>query len=191
MDPQTEIQPKATTDAQTEIEREAAIASQSATESKAAMEPQTEKFLKALEFFKDWSNYLLVTTVAALGWVAASVPPPISPALTGLTLVFLAASVMFAIFTLALIPIVAEMIAKGERISREIESFYDVKAKFTLWPYGRGLRYCKLKWVCWWQHVFFLAGIIVYTLGRVQSLFTAFPYVDWLRSKMNWVCSMF
>ena len=23
---------------------------------------------KALEHFKDWSNYLLVTTVAALGW---------------------------------------------------------------------------------------------------------------------------
>jgi hypothetical protein len=25
---------------------------------------------KALEYLKDWSNYLLVTTVAALGWVA-------------------------------------------------------------------------------------------------------------------------
>ena len=25
--------------------------------------------LKALEFFKDWTNYLLVTTVAAVGWL--------------------------------------------------------------------------------------------------------------------------
>ena len=26
--------------------------------------------LKALDAFKDWSNYLLVTTVAALGWTS-------------------------------------------------------------------------------------------------------------------------
>jgi hypothetical protein len=29
-----------------------------------------EQKLKALDAFKDWSNYLLVTTVAALGWTA-------------------------------------------------------------------------------------------------------------------------
>jgi len=35
-------------------------------------EASTQATTKALEFFKDWSNYLLVTTVAALGWVADS-----------------------------------------------------------------------------------------------------------------------
>jgi hypothetical protein len=28
----------------------------------------------AIGMFKDWTNYLLVTTVAALGWVAAQPP---------------------------------------------------------------------------------------------------------------------
>ena len=30
---------------------------------------QLEQKLKALDSFKDWTNYLLITTVAALGWV--------------------------------------------------------------------------------------------------------------------------
>jgi hypothetical protein len=30
-----------------------------------------EQKLKALESFKDWTNYLLVTTVAALGWTVS------------------------------------------------------------------------------------------------------------------------
>jgi hypothetical protein len=34
------------------------------------MQP-TEQKLKALDAFKDWSNYLLITTVAALGWTAS------------------------------------------------------------------------------------------------------------------------
>ena len=34
------------------------------------MDANMEQHLKALDSFKDWSNYLLVTTVAALGWTA-------------------------------------------------------------------------------------------------------------------------
>jgi hypothetical protein len=34
------------------------------------MNPELGQKLKALDAFKDWTNYLLVTTVAALGWAA-------------------------------------------------------------------------------------------------------------------------
>ena len=44
-----------------------------------SLDANIEQQLKALEFFKDWSNYLLVTTVAALGWVASATNPPIGP----------------------------------------------------------------------------------------------------------------
>jgi hypothetical protein len=30
-----------------------------------------EQILTSLEHFKDWNNYLLITTVAAFGWVSA------------------------------------------------------------------------------------------------------------------------
>jgi hypothetical protein len=42
------------------------------------MDGSADAQTKALEFFKDWSNYLLVTTVAALGWVASGKDFPIS-----------------------------------------------------------------------------------------------------------------
>ena len=31
-----------------------------------------DKRLEALQSFKDWSNYLLIATVAAVGWIASN-----------------------------------------------------------------------------------------------------------------------
>jgi len=41
-------------------------------ETEVSVVSKQEQKLKALEWFKDWSNYMLITTVAALGWVAAA-----------------------------------------------------------------------------------------------------------------------
>jgi hypothetical protein len=126
------------------------------------MDAQTEQLLKALEYFKDWSNFLLVTTVAALGWVATKDRPHISVAALRWTVLCFGASVVFAIFTLALIPIVAEGITKATI------SFYDTPARFMLlWLWGPELEF-KLKYVCRLQHVLFLAGIIVFTAASIQ-----------------------
>ncbi len=125
------------------------------------MDANIEQRLKALDSFKDWSNYMLVTTVAALGWVASN-NGALSPSATKWVVACLGLSVVFAIFTLALIPIVAEGVqATG--------SIYDVGAKFNLiylWPPECTF---KLKCVCWPQHVLFLLGIIIYSIARILS----------------------
>lgn len=127
------------------------------------MDPHIEQLLQALDFFKDWSNFLLVTTVAALGWVATKDRPHISTLAVRWTVFCFGSSVVCAILTLALIPIVAEGITKVTT------SFYDVPARFTLlWLWGPEWEF-KLKYVCWPQHVLFLAGIIIVTASSIRS----------------------
>jgi hypothetical protein len=120
------------------------------------------QLLQSLGYFKDWTNYLLVTTVAALGWVAKG-----DALLCGielqLTIALLCASIVFAILTLALVPIVGENIV-GKT------SFYSVEAKFKVfWLWGPECR-AKLKWVCWPQHVLFLAAVIVFSVGTIRAV---------------------
>ncbi len=117
-----------------------------------------EQKLKAAGALKDWSNYMLVTTVAALGWVArdAVAGTAASSVLLHWEVRLLAASVAFGIFTLALIPIIME------RIEQETPSIYEVKAPFKLfWMWGREYS-IRVKWVCWPQHVLFLLAIILH-----------------------------
>ena len=126
------------------------------------MDPKVTQLLSALGFFKDWTNYLLVTTVAALGWVAAK-PLLLAPVALSWTIVFFCLSIIFAIFTLALIPIV------GEGVTATTVSIYKVSAKFKLlWLWGPELAF-KLKWVCWPQHIFFMAGIIIFSVGSIAG----------------------
>ena len=84
--------------------------------------------LQALGFFKDWSNFMLVTTAAAMGWVAKASPDMRFrvPAIFCFGL-----SIIFAVFTLALIPLVAE------QITAKSTSIYDVSATFKpFWLWG-------------------------------------------------------
>jgi hypothetical protein len=114
----------------------------------------SEKLQEALSAFKDWSNYLLITTVAALGWVT-EVATSLGNA-RGLVIWCFCLSVVFAIFTLALIPLVAESITPTTC------SIYAVTARFKLlWMWGPEVG-LQLKAVCWPQHILFLLGIIIY-----------------------------
>lgn len=116
---------------------------------------------KPLDYFKDWTNFLLVTTVAALGWVATKEGVVFfSPWLRLLCIAALALSIVFAIFTLALIPLVAEQRPGGA-------SFYAVKAEYKLlcWTCQT-----KIKTCCFPQHVAFLVGIVSYAIGTAWPL---------------------
>jgi hypothetical protein len=123
---------------------------------------QVTQLLKGLGFFKDWSNYLLVTTVAALGWVATKPVLVVSyPRLLEGTILFFGLSVIFAIFTLALIPLVSE------NCRRDTKSIYEVEVQCR--PFWFRTSSFKLKWVCWFQHVFFLLGIISFSIGSIMG----------------------
>ena len=107
---------------------------------------------KALAHFKDWSNYLLVTTVAALGWVATQDlggPPVVKIVCLGV----LGFSVVLAILTLAIIPHVAE------RIDANTTSIYSVEAEVHPGPGISGrTRKVRLKPACWLQHELGISG---------------------------------
>ena len=112
---------------------------------------------KALEFFKDWSNYLLVTTVAALGWSSAA-DVDISDTARSWCVGLFAAPIAFGIFTLALIPLVTQKVKNGQ-------SVFEVQPEFDLLWLKVQVTSIRLKHVCWWQHVLFLVGIVVYAAG--------------------------
>ena len=120
------------------------------------MANQVDKVLSALQAFKDWSNYLLVTTVAAVGWVASSNVEFSSDKWRAATLWLLGVSVIFGIFTLSLIPLVRQ------QVTDKHESIYQVEAHFSIF----GLRLCAyLTQACRPQHIAFLAGIVCFCLG--------------------------
>lgn len=114
------------------------------------------RFTTSLEHFKDWSNFLLVTTVAALGWTASK-DQAFRKCTRPLCVLLFALSTVFAIFTLALIPLVAEQ-------GHGYPSIYDVPVTFWMTEW---IGVIHLKFVCMPQHLLFIAGIILYAGGTV------------------------
>ena len=54
-------------------------------------------------------------------------------------------------------------------------SIYDVDAPFkTFWLWGK-TRHSRLKVPCWPQHVFFLAGIILFCVGSIIGVINSAP----------------
>ena len=124
-----------------------------------------EQKIKALESFKDWTNYLLITTVAALGWTAGKDSATFHTECmrTWAALTF-AASIVFAILVLALIPHIAEEIDAPRGRCPSIYQVY--------WEHW--LVKVRLTNLCLPQHVLFLAGIIFYAVGT-----TFYPPRSW------------
>jgi hypothetical protein len=113
----------------------------------------------SLGAFEKWSNYLLVTTVAAVGWVGSSGVTFKSPLIKSATLWAFGVSIVFGIFTLALIPLIAEQ-SEGGR------SIYKTPARFSL----LGVRVTMyLTQACRPQHVLFILGILLYCLGTAAT----------------------
>jgi hypothetical protein len=118
----------------------------------------TEQSTKALEFFKDWTNYLLVTSVAAMGWFITDESVCGLP--KDIAIVSLALSIVFAILTLSIIPIIAE------RIEQEQKSIYLIRAPFKLFFNFINCS-IRIKLVCFPQHMLFIIGICSYAYGAV------------------------
>jgi hypothetical protein len=138
--------------------------------------------IEALKAFKDWSNYLLVTTTVALGWVANDKGNS-GGGSAGRHRVLLASawflclSIIFGIFTLALVPIVLEQIPDrvleqipsrtGRSMGRSI-SIFEINVRFGFIPFVKltptgGV---NIKDFCWIQHLFFLLGVLSYTWSK-------------------------
>jgi hypothetical protein len=113
----------------------------------------------ALAFFKDWSNYLLVTTVAALGWVASADIAFSSAWVRAVCIFSFALSIAFGILTLAIIPLVEEQRKLGH------QSIYDVVVEYQLTRGWHG--FCRLKSLCFPQHILFLLGVAAFALGTM------------------------
>lgn len=117
-----------------------------------------EQKLKALDHFKDWSNYLLVTTVAALGWASTSEVKFSLPSLRVACGFCFAFSIVFGIFTLALLPLIAE------QINDDSSTIYDFDVKYRILFLPK-LRKIRLRYVCFFHHVLFILGILLYWIG--------------------------
>jgi hypothetical protein len=117
-----------------------------------------EQSLKALDSFKDWSNYLLVTTVAALGWTAGKDGANFKDKEIMKTCAILAfaVSIVFAILVLAMVPHVAEDLSPLP--GGKYPSIY--KVYWTGWCVK-----VRLTDLCLPQHVLFLLGIVFYAVG--------------------------
>jgi hypothetical protein len=72
-----------------------------------------------------------------------------------------ALSIVFAIFTLAIIPLVAE------QLKDDPSSIYDIEATYTLFPGGGPTLTSRLKSFCWLQHVCFLLGIVLFAYRAI------------------------
>ena len=112
----------------------------------------------ALAHFKDWSNYLLITTVAALGWVAEYNTG--HRLLNDLAVWCFGASIVFGIFTLALVPLVSQ------KITDQTNSIYEVGAEFRVFT-----KECcaYLTQACRPQHLLFVMGVVLYCLSVTGS----------------------
>jgi hypothetical protein len=115
----------------------------------------------ALQSFKDWSNYLLVTTVGLAGWVASDHVRFRSVRWETLALWCLGVSIVFGILALALVPLIAQ------QMTEEHTSIYGVPVNFHVF----GVR-CSayLSQACRPQHITFMVGVIALCLGTTRYL---------------------
>jgi hypothetical protein len=125
---------------------------------------------EALTAFKDWSNYLLVTTVVALGWIASDTAQP--DVWRWASAWALCLSIIFGIFTLALVPLVREEIPRNLRRKTSDDlanmSIFRLAPKFRLfWIIDKPQCCASIKFFCWPQHLSFILGVVLYTIAKV------------------------
>ena len=121
-----------------------------------------DHLLKAVEYFKDSSNFLLMLSVVALGWVVEH-PTSVHDSMKDAIVLCMGLSVVFGLFTMGLIPLVAET------LTGTTPSIYDVRGEFRTFVLGGRHHSLPLKAVCWPQQVLFIAGVMLYAVGNVMK----------------------
>lgn len=113
--------------------------------------------LQAAGYFKDWSNYLLVTTVAAIGWVSKGTES--IGTLQKWSLAFLTISAALGIVSLSMIPHMVQ------NLEDDGQSIYQTRAVVWFFPWQTGrTKILRLKHACWPQHACFISGITLYII---------------------------
>ncbi len=121
-----------------------------------------DHLLKAVEYFNNSNNYLIMISVVALGWVVEH-PGGVHESLKNAVVLCMGLSTVFGLFTMGLLPLVAET------LTGTTESIYDVKGQFRTFVLGGREHSLPLKAVCWPQQVLFIMGIMLYAIGHVVN----------------------
>lgn len=121
-----------------------------------------DHLLKAVEYFNNSNNYLILISVVALGWVVEH-PGGAQGSLKDAIVLCMGLSAVFGLFTMGLLPLVAET------LTGTTESIYDVKGQFRTFVLGGREHSLPLKAVCWPQQVLFIAGVLLYAVGHVMK----------------------
>lgn len=114
----------------------------------------SEKLLKGLEHFSTWTNVLIVTSTAGIGWILeqrsdVSGWPPLP------SLWCLAASITFGVLTMCQIPAMTQSVSDDPATT-----IYDLPAYNYLLPWLR-IR-IPIMYLCWPQHTLFIAGVVLF-----------------------------
>ncbi len=116
----------------------------------------------ALEHFREWSNYLLIATVASIGWIGSGSRPLAT--LHAVSLACLTCSLVMGILAISTLPHLTRDVRDDD------ESIYQTKTIVWIFPWQTGeRRFVRLKWLCWPQHALFLAGVLLYSLALLLA----------------------
>ncbi len=107
---------------------------------------------QALSDFGAWSNYMVITTTAAVAWGAHDGGNRFMK--FGITM--LAASTVLGILTLSLVPLVRQSLTPDK------SSIYQVSVSWSRFGCGGT---AKLETFCVWQHVLFAVGLLLYSIA--------------------------
>jgi hypothetical protein len=121
-----------------------------------------DHLLKAVEYFNNSNNYLILISVVALAWVVEH-PGGLHESLKDAIVLCMGLSAVFGLFTMGLLPLVAET------LTGTTQSIYDVKGQFRTFVLGGRNHSLPLKAVCWPQQVLFITGILLYAVGHVMK----------------------
>ena len=121
-----------------------------------------DHLLRAVEYFNNSNNYLILISVVALWWIVEH-PGAVHEHLQDWVVLCMGVSVVFGIFTMGLLPSVAET------LTGTTDSIYDVRGQFRTFVVVGRSHSLPLKAVCWPQQVLFISGILLYAVGNVMK----------------------
>lgn len=116
---------------------------------------QTDKLLKGLEHFNTWTQVLIGTAAAGIGWIAESQR-------VGWTLTAsqwcLGTSILFGVLTMCQVP------AMAQNASDKVPSVYQLRGHNYLLPFERFRFRPPIIMLCWPQHTLFIVAIVLYCI---------------------------
>ncbi len=117
------------------------------------MSKKREQLLKGLELLSTWTNVLIATSTAAVGWLVDQSSVEFETTLGQVILGCFCLSIVFGILAMCQIPGLAE------RVTDFTRSIYQLRGDNYLLPFWKVS--FPVIWVLWPQHALFIAGILL------------------------------